>query len=484
MKIQSLLNPFCDDQRGCRSAGTPAPATISHSQVPCTLAAKRQKVPKDAAIFTDESKIRGTINFPPYEYGDDEELDTQHRKFQIYPIGEILTKGARHIPYNSEKKDFMTKTGREAFEVFQYTFKVPGDDREYAVLWDYNVGLVRITPFFKCCKYSKVRFYFPNISVDQRLLSQTTPAKVLNLNPGLRDISYSITGGALAAQGYWMPYAAAKAVATTFCYDIRWALTPVFGKGFLNSCIPPTSSSFGKFHIDPSIVRDCSIETERWRQEGEAYKAHKPAEGYDATSLDLISVTGTPKSAFTSPPWGVRDMKQRKAKPTDIESGYGTDTDQSDKYLCSPRFSPQVSPRSQAWTSVNRSQSPSSPVTVGFRAPAYSYNPPMRSSPSLPSPSIWLSSVPGACAEIAMKTKRTHSKVTFGTEEDESSHPMTACKDVAPPDASDYASDEEGDYGDGVHTRKELDAAGIILALSTADQALPPTKRTRRGSDY
>ena len=23
-------------------------------------------------------------------------------------------------------------------------------------MWDYNIGLVRITPFFKCCKYSKV----------------------------------------------------------------------------------------------------------------------------------------------------------------------------------------------------------------------------------------------------------------------------------------------------------------------------------------
>jgi len=41
--------------------------------------------------------------------------------------------------------------------VFQYTFTVPGDEREYTVMWDYNVGLVRITPFFKCCKYSKVR---------------------------------------------------------------------------------------------------------------------------------------------------------------------------------------------------------------------------------------------------------------------------------------------------------------------------------------
>lgn len=116
MKIQSLLNPFCGDQPGHRSSESPILAAISHSVVPYTSAPKRPKVPKDAAIFTDGSKIQGTINFPPYEYGDDEELDAQHRKFQIYPIGEILTKGARHIPYNSEKKDFMLKTGREAFE--------------------------------------------------------------------------------------------------------------------------------------------------------------------------------------------------------------------------------------------------------------------------------------------------------------------------------------------------------------------------------
>src|SRR5438105_3271035 len=42
------------------------------------------------------------------------------------------------------------------FSVFQYIFKAPGDEIEYMVMWDYNVGLVRMTPFFKCCKYSKV----------------------------------------------------------------------------------------------------------------------------------------------------------------------------------------------------------------------------------------------------------------------------------------------------------------------------------------
>lgn len=45
--------------------------------------------------------------------------------------------------------------------VFQYIFKAPGDNSEYTVMWDYNVGLVRMTPFFKCCKYSKV-WLFPS----------------------------------------------------------------------------------------------------------------------------------------------------------------------------------------------------------------------------------------------------------------------------------------------------------------------------------
>lgn len=67
-------------------------------------------------------------------------------------------------------------------------------------MWDYNVGLVRVTPFFKCCKYSKVRNLERNLNITDSDL-QTTPAKMLNLNPGLKEITHSITGGALAAQG-------------------------------------------------------------------------------------------------------------------------------------------------------------------------------------------------------------------------------------------------------------------------------------------
>jgi len=53
--------------------------------------------------------------FPPHEAGDDNELAAQHKKFQLFPMGEIASYVHR-IPYNSDKKTFLEKTGRDAFE--------------------------------------------------------------------------------------------------------------------------------------------------------------------------------------------------------------------------------------------------------------------------------------------------------------------------------------------------------------------------------
>lgn len=77
---------------------------------------KRLKVAKDAPIFSEGNKIVGNVNYPPYEAEHDQDLTAQHQSFQVYPLGEIYRKGVRHIPYNSDKKDFQDKTGREAFE--------------------------------------------------------------------------------------------------------------------------------------------------------------------------------------------------------------------------------------------------------------------------------------------------------------------------------------------------------------------------------
>lgn len=61
-----------------------------------------------------KSKAKGAVNFPPFEDLDDKSL-REIRRYDVRPFGSIQT-NCRHIPYNSEKKDFFDKTGRESFE--------------------------------------------------------------------------------------------------------------------------------------------------------------------------------------------------------------------------------------------------------------------------------------------------------------------------------------------------------------------------------
>ncbi|KAF2830688.1 hypothetical protein CC86DRAFT_316193, partial [Ophiobolus disseminans] len=440
MNIHSLLNPVCGDDHRFRGLASPVQAPMPYSTPPNVLP-KRQKMPKDAPIFSEGNKIVGVVNYSPYEARDDQDLVAQHQRFQIYPLGEIYKKGVRHIPYNSDKKDFLDKTGRDAFEMFQYTYKRPGEEKEYVVVWDYNVGLVRMTPFFKSCKYSK-----------------TIPAKALRENPGLKDISYSITGGALVCQGYWMPYQAAKAVAATFCYDIRWALTPVFGNDFPSMCLHPKDPSFAKFLIDPAIVQYCTSETGRFRTDGMSYRL----------SESNVLPVDSPKTQLGSPPWNSRVSKQRRARPADVESGYGTDTDQSDKWA----FSTQVSPRSR-WTPVNRSLSPCSPRTTNSSAMSSPIG--TKTLPLIQMPT----SAPRVYYNDHFRTKRTHSKVAYSDtcEEEIMARPQTAGTF-----SSNVETVSQG-AGYGGHTPSEIDTAQLLLSLGAGEKALlPPTKRTRRGS--
>ncbi|KAK4991477.1 hypothetical protein LTR66_006545 [Elasticomyces elasticus] len=354
MKIHALLNPSAASRLlpDCSSisppltpeystspASTPAPSTPS--------LANRQKVAKDAAIF-NKAPIKGNVNYPPFEcsnqyscLSDDDKvaLTEQHRRFQIYPSGGsdgMIGDYVRHIPYSSEKKTFFGKTGRDAFEVFQYTFKMPDDPdgREYLVLWDYQVGLVRITPFFKCLRYSK-----------------TTPAKVLNANPGLRDLSHSITGGALAAQGYWMPYDCARAVCLTFCFPIRWALTPIFGPTFINECVPTSNPTFARFKIDPQLVKAAASEAKQWRSSS---RSGTPMSAFDTPTFNKVK-TQTSLSTST-----FKNLRPRKGKSTVAADNYDGDSDTDNRrYMESPAVSPKTIATS--WTSVNRPRAPPSP---------------------------------------------------------------------------------------------------------------------------
>lgn len=68
---------------------------------------------KDGAVFV-KGKIKGEVKFPPFERLDEETI-REVEKFQVHPLGKIQ-EYSRHIPYNSEKKSFLEKTGRESFE--------------------------------------------------------------------------------------------------------------------------------------------------------------------------------------------------------------------------------------------------------------------------------------------------------------------------------------------------------------------------------
>lgn len=308
---------------------------------------------KDGAMFT-KGKIKGEVNFPPFERFDEDVL-REVQKFQIYPLGNIQ-EYAQHIPYNSEKKTFLEKTGRESFEVFKYVFKVPGDDKEYVVMWDYNVGLVRITPFFKCCKYSK-----------------TTPAKMLNMNPGLKEITHSITGGALVAQGYWMPYSCALAVCTTFCSHIAGALIPIFGPAFPSLCVPPEAPEHCRMIIDSHIVHEATVEAEAFRVQYSSFLVSRSSarESYSPIhSSDRERMSSDINMRRTPPNLG-RRLRVRRAFGGDSPYGLMTDTDydanasesSGDGYFLSP-VTP-VSTNSMLPTSHSQSQSMSQPYFHG-----------------------------------------------------------------------------------------------------------------------
>lgn len=113
--IRDLLNPTVEEPQRTRSpASSNSEFHPSPSIMKCTFprAEKKPKNVKDAAVFR-RNMPTGQIRFPPCEVRD-EELTTMHKKFKIFPMGNIAD-FPRQIPYQSEKKDFQEKTGRDSF---------------------------------------------------------------------------------------------------------------------------------------------------------------------------------------------------------------------------------------------------------------------------------------------------------------------------------------------------------------------------------
>jgi hypothetical protein len=61
MKISHLLNPFCGGPDDFRSSKSPTPACYPVTTVDVP---RRQKIPKDAPIFSEGNRTVGNVNFP------------------------------------------------------------------------------------------------------------------------------------------------------------------------------------------------------------------------------------------------------------------------------------------------------------------------------------------------------------------------------------------------------------------------------------
>ena len=170
---------------------------------------------------------------------------------------------------------------------------------------------------------------------------------MLSSNPGLGEITHSITGGSLAAQGYWMPFEAAKAIAATFCWDIRYALTPIFGLDFPEICLTRDDPNFDRMVIDPIIVKLCTAQAEQYRQESRISSRSSSAE---KTSPQLLPAK--------------RSDRLLRSKPLKILARQHKDTSDSEESHCT--FPDSCEGPSQAVLNIPRSlgsgcSTPSSP---------------------------------------------------------------------------------------------------------------------------
>lgn len=137
-----------------------------------------------------------------------------------------------------------------------------------------------------------------------------------------------------------MPFEAAKAVAATFCYDIRYALVPLFGPDFVSACARLGSEGFAHMVIEPNIIQKCTNEAQEFRE--------MSSRGSSRSAAPMTTDFRSNQLMWTPPPPSSRLMK-----PLDAESGYYTDTDRSSGLQCSPQST-------YTWAAVNtpRSHSP------------------------------------------------------------------------------------------------------------------------------
>ncbi|KAK9470536.1 uncharacterized protein V1510DRAFT_270291 [Dipodascopsis tothii] len=99
-------------------------------------------------------------------------------------------------------------------------------------MWDYHSGYVHLTGLWKAIGNSKADI-----------------VKLVDNSPDLEPVIRRVRGGFLKIQGTWLPYNIARTLASRTCFHIRYALIPLFGPTFPESCLPPSAPGFGQLQL-------------------------------------------------------------------------------------------------------------------------------------------------------------------------------------------------------------------------------------------
>lgn len=150
-----------------------------------------------------------------------------------------------------------------------------------------------------------------------------------------------------------MPFEAAKAVSATFCWKIRYALTPLFGLDFPSLCTHPHDRAHGRMIIDPAIVMKATETANRYRMlqlRSPPLSAFRPS--FRPTSSPDVFIAAKKQLIPRSHRRHADNLST--ATTTTASSGYGSSDEpyHSDAYCVSPAgsyrnsFTPVKTPRS------------------------------------------------------------------------------------------------------------------------------------------
>ncbi|CAK9682002.1 unnamed protein product [Candida parapsilosis] len=136
---------------------------------------------------------------------------------------------------------------RNFLTVFEYMIN------DHWVIWDYETGYVHLTGIWKAslCANGAAPPSASHMKADIVKLLESTPKQY-------QAYIKRIRGGFLKIQGTWLPFRLCKVLAKRFCYHIRFALIPIFGVDFPESCLQPNDTGYGELRLDD--LKNCKVD--------------------------------------------------------------------------------------------------------------------------------------------------------------------------------------------------------------------------------